>query len=142
MISNLFFKDEELGMSEKIEIFNSDLLSLAFEKIYEIDHYITFKIEVYSDGFSGGCSFCISIALLEKALLDLKYILEHLHGTIMLQDTDSESYFLLRGDKNGFYLSTELNSLDGNIKAIFRDILVDQTITKTLSEGIQCLLNK
>lgn len=49
---------------------------------------------------------------------------------------------VLRGDKNGFYLSTELNSLDGNIKAIFRDILVDQTITKTLSEGIQCLLNK
>ena len=129
-------------MSEKIEIFNSDLLSLAFEKIYEIDHYITFKIEVYTDGFSGSCSFCVSIALLEKALLDLKDIFEHLRGTFMLQDTDSESYLLLHGDEKGFYLSTELNSLDGNIKAIFREILVDQTITKTLSEGIQCLLSK
>ena len=142
MISNLISKDEEFGMSEKIEIYNSDLLSVSFEKIYEIDHYITFKIEVCTDGFSGGCSFCISISLLEKALLDLKDIFEHLRGTIMLQDTDSESYFLLRGDENRFYLSTELNSLDGNIKAIFRDIVVDQTITKTLSEGIQCLLNK
>ena len=60
----------------------------------------------------------------------------------MLQDTDSESYLLLQGDEKGFYLSTELNSLDGNIKAIFREILVDQTITKTLSEGIKCLLSK
>lgn len=129
-------------MSEKIEIYNSDLLSLSFEKIYEIDHYITFKIEVYTDGFSGSCSFCICTNALQNILLDLECISEHLRGTFMLQDTDSESYLLLHGDEKGFYLSTELNSLDGNIKAIFREILVDQTITKTLSEGIQCLLSK
>ena len=140
MILNLLFESWEGGMSEKIEIYNSDLLSLSFEKIYEIDHYITFKFEVYTDGFSGGCSFCICTTVLENLLLDLKDISEHLRGSIMLQDTDSESYLLLQGDENGFYLSTELNSLEGNIKAIFRDILVDQTITKTLSEGIKCLL--
>ena len=43
-----------------MNIFQDTKASLDIEKLYDIDGYITFRIKVISNGFSGMSNFCIA----------------------------------------------------------------------------------
>jgi len=75
--------------------------SIIFEHNYTIEDYITFKVKVETERFSGGSSFCISSSVLEKAISKLNEMYNRLEGAYQLDNYDSNDFILFEFIKLG-----------------------------------------
>ena len=120
-------------------IFQDTKASLDIEKLYDIDGYITFRIKVISNGFSGMSNFCIAKLDIDNIQKKLQSIAEKLEGSVVISDMDSDSFLKLELKEHGqLVCSGELGGShrDHSIKFSFQ---ADQTILAILKNYIKKL---
>ena len=115
-----------------MEIFQNDRSSLNIEHLYTVGAYFTCNIEVKSSGFGGCSNFCISLNDIERTNKELRDMYKNLKGTVLINDSDSDSFIKLEAKDLGQLLCV------GEIGGSYRDHSVrfsfqaDQTILKRL----------
>ena len=117
------------------EIYCSNSFKMNLHFLYTVEEHLTFTVSVFSDGFFGTCSFCLSKDHIRSVIDTLKCMEAHNEGEVRICDLDSDSYFFLRKQDQRIHVNGQIGASHSDNYMVFKHT-TDPTIAYLLRNAL------
>lgn len=114
-----------------MELYNNKLFRMGIDLLYRSTFYSTFTVTVFSDAFSGKCSFSLSKESINQVIDDLKRMEFQDNAEVRFSDCESDSFILLRKQSRKVFINGQIGGTHRDNYMVFKNT-ADNSITYLL----------